>query len=148
MIRTHFNAPPPKRRIAVIQIPRPQRARMGSIGNGQPAGPGVAYTTVSLESPDSSANWMSLQMLRQAAAAQNTPGTLIYTPANNTPAANVAPWNSWLSPNCPPAADSSVSTAAAVTASLGKFGWLWLAAGVVGGLASMKYILADDKGRK
>ena len=41
-------------------------------------------------------------MQRQNQAILNNPGTLAYTPASSTPAAAVAPWNSWLQPNCAP----------------------------------------------
>lgn len=113
MIRaTSFN--PPKRRIAVIEIPRPQRARLGSIRNGDPS-PIVAWTTLTDEAPESSANWMSLILTQQAQTRQTTPGTLVYTPASDTPQQNVAPWNSWLQPNCPPgtAADATATDPAA-----------------------------------
>lgn len=104
MIRSNHLAGPPKRRIAVIAMPRPQKARLGSIGPGEPAGygPPLGWTTISDMQPESSANFMSTVISRQQNAVLNTPGTLRYTPAATQPAPNVPPWNSWLQPNCPP----------------------------------------------
>jgi len=137
MIRSH-NEGTPKRRIAIIQMPRPQRARMGSIGPVPP--PPTAWTTISDETPESSANWIASIMQRQATARETTPGTLTYTPAATTPAPYVAPWNSWLSPNCPPAG----ATAAPEPATVKPTKW-WLILGAIGAAASLKYLLSDEK---
>ena len=56
MIRSRLEGPP-RRRLAVIALPQAQRARLGSIGEA-PAAP-VAWTTISDEAPESSANWLS-----------------------------------------------------------------------------------------
>jgi hypothetical protein len=131
----------PKRRIAIIAMPRPQRARMGSIGAAPP--PAISWTTLSDETPDSSANWMSYTLMQQATAREATPGTLTYTPANNTPAPNVAPWNSWLSPNCPPA-DAAAKPKPDYTK-------LWLLFGGITATAGLLYIansIGDDDDRK
>jgi hypothetical protein len=83
----------PTRRIAVIGIPRPQQTRLGMIRparSGEPLG----WCTVSDEGPESSANFLATASMRQRAATQQTPGTLLYTPACYTPAENLAPWNS------------------------------------------------------
>jgi hypothetical protein len=105
----------PRRRIAVIRMPRPNRARMGSIGP-IPA-PAYGWTTISDATPDSSANWLSYVVKQQNQTALTTPGTLDYTPAALTPPAVVAPWNSWNAPNCPPLRLPAVSPAAAATVS-------------------------------
>ena len=138
-----------KRRLAVIAIPRPQQARLGVIRTGWPARDTTeAWTTISDEEPDSSANWLSYQMTQQAAARQTTPGTLVYTPASSTPAENVAPWNSWISPNCP-APSATVPTSTSTTKLPGK-NWLWLLVGGLGAAASAVYLYqsAEYKGRR
>jgi hypothetical protein len=148
MIRTHFTGMP-TRRLAVVDMSRPQRARLGSIGNGDPAmsrDGAVAWTTVSDEAPESSANFIASTISAQNAAATTTPGTLTWTPANTTPAQNVAPWNSWTQPNCLPAGLTPPSTpsaqASATQSPMSK--WL-LFAGVIGGIASLKAILSSGR---
>jgi hypothetical protein len=150
MIRTTMNGNP-KRRIAVIRIPRPQASRLGVIRVGQPR-PAVTWTTVTDEVPDSSANWMSNVLAQQQYARTTTPGTLTYTPANNTPAPNVAPWNSWLQPNCAPAASSAAfdptatgMTAIAGGAAAGAPSKIWLFLGLLGAAASVKYLVRGGR---
>lgn len=139
MIRNHHNKleGTPARRLAVIRLPRPQRARMGSIGNGQPArDTTTAWTTIQDETPDSSANWMSYVLMEQARARETTPGSLTYTPASDHPAPNIAPWNNWLSPNCPagqPAADLPTSGS--------DFRKLFLVFGAIGAAAALTYMV-------
>lgn len=143
MIRTAEQGNP-KRRIAIIAIPRPQKTRLGVIRTGWPARDTTeAWTTIADETPDSSANWISYKLMDQAVARQTTPGTLTYTPASATPAQNVAPWNSWLSPNCPPQPYADDSGAVIGTAK-GR-SWLWIAAGILGGVASLKYIATNGR---
>jgi len=145
----------PKRRIAVIQVPRPQRARMGSIGSGYPASGGraIAWTTISDATPDSSDNWMSLKLREQARARETTPGSLSYTPASDTPAPNVAPWNSWANPNCGllPQQQAPTRRAAAPAApepTEGKESKLWLIVGLLGAAASATYLFNAATGRR
>lgn len=109
----------------------------------------VAWTTISDEAPDSSANWLSYKLMEQATARDTTPGTLTYTPANNTPGMNVAPWNSWLSPNCPPAGYMPApATADPGTAMAGDHSNLWLLFGGVAAAAGALYIANNIGGRK
>jgi hypothetical protein len=87
----------PTRRIAVIGIPRPQQTRLGMIrpaAYGQPAG----WTTLNTEGPESSSNFLANAMIRQHTATQQTPGTLLYTPACTVPPMNLAWWNSYTGP--------------------------------------------------
>lgn len=151
MIRNNHLAGPPARRIAIIEMPRPQRARMGSVGcseNYPNRNTAIAWTTVTTEGPESTGNFMASVIAKQNNARVTTPGTLTYTPANNTPQPNVAPWNSWLQPNCPdpgsapaPTPDAqTMTTTGAPPASIGRSPWFILL-GVIGGLASAKYLL-------
>lgn len=153
MIRSHFTGVP-TRRLAVVQIQR-QTARLGHLGiirNG-PQYPNrdayAAWTTINDETPESSANFMASVISDQNSARTSTPGTLSYTPANNTPAPPVAPWNSWLQPNCTPAGTSTPATPTAqietpLAGASAVSGWVILAA-IVGGIASLKAIFGDDK---
>ena len=147
MIRTNPAQGNPARRIAVIQIPRAQTARLGYIRPAPP--PVTAWTTISDEPPDSSANWISYILMGQARTRETTPGTLTYTPTSDTPAANVAPWNSWLSPNCPPnGAEADASAAAPATAAPAGAAGLnpfWVGVGIAASLAAFAYSLG--KGR-
>lgn len=124
---------------------------MGSIGPAPP--PAIAWTTISDETPESSANWLSYKLTEQAVARQTTPGTLSYTPASDTMPQNVAPWNSWISPNCPlPGLGPTPVTAppAPVSPFAGVQPFtrvLFLGLGILGGLASAKY-LASGNGRR
>lgn len=147
MIRTTLQGTS-KRRIAVIRIPRPQSARLGSVGAPPP--PAYAWTTVSDEDPSTADNWQSYVLMNQARARETTPGTLNYTPASDTPAPNVAPWNSWLMPNCgagsaTPAPDPGAAAAAAPA----DYSKLWLLIGLVGAAASLTYLAnsAAERGR-
>jgi hypothetical protein len=155
MIRTNLQTVP-KRRLAVIAIPRPQQTRLGVIRDGNPAGygPPVAWTTISNEGPESTGNFLSSVMAKQQYATLNTPGTLSYTPAAGmSPAENVPPWNSWLQPNCPPgspaAAASSATPAAAAAAALGSPpDFFWVAVGLMTSAAAAVYLYqAAQKGR-
>ncbi len=101
------------------------------------AGP-EAWTTISDATPDSSDNWLSYKMMEQARARSVTPGTLTYTPASTTPAPNVAPWNSWLTPNGFDCAGSTGS-GGPQTSKL-----LWFA-GILGGAASLVYLMGQAK---
>lgn len=152
MIHTTHN-PTPARRLAVIEIPRPQRSRMGSIGDGYPArDTTIAWTTIEDAEPSTSDNWLADLLSRQAYARNTTPGTLTYTPASATPAPNVAPWNSWLQPNCgdgsgaPPASPTQMngvtpsSSPGAETTSK-----LWLGIGLFTAAAYAAYVMADRK---
>jgi len=136
-----------KRRIAVIRPAATHTARLGSISGSAVAGPHMAYTTLSVMEPESSQNWMSEILARQDRARTETPGTLYYTPANRTPAPNVAPWNSWRQPNCPATIAAPIAQAAAVETE-SKF---WLIVGALGAVASGLYIvknLAGGDGRR
>lgn len=138
----------PRRRLAVISVPRPQKARLGrilaeqwEIRNTQ----NTAWTTVADATPDTTDNWLSYVLQAQALARETTPGTLSYTPANNTPQVNVAPYNSWLSPNSfacgtaipggPPTPDAPQPSAPRTVSP-----W-WLLIGAIGAAASAKYLL-------
>lgn len=146
MIRTHQLQGPPKRRIAVIAMPRPQKARLGSIGPGEPAGygPPLGWTTLSDMQPESSMNFISTVMSKQALAVLQTPGTLNYTPAPTGPPQNVPPWNSWLQPNCPPAADSGSGPVASILASGGS-DLFWTGVGLLTSAAALAYLFGKGK---
>ncbi len=137
----------PRRRLAVIATARPQRARLGIIRPGSAAnganlsGP-EAWTTISDATPDSSDNWLSYKLMEQQRARSITPGTLTYTPASTTPEPNVAPWNSWLTPNGFQCAGSQGSSSTAPQTS--KLLWL---AGILGGAASLVYLMGQTKGK-
>ncbi len=140
MIRNNQLQGTPARRLALVQLARPQRARMGSIGPTPP--PATAWTTIETETPDSSANWLSYVLTGQARTRQTTPGTLDYTPASATPGANVAPWNSWLTPNCPRPEQAEMSPAAEAIADYSK---LFLLFGLVTAAAAGAYLLSGER---
>jgi hypothetical protein len=151
MIRTNPHSTP-KRRIAVIAIPRPQQTRLGVIRNGDPAsyGPPVAWTTISAEGPESSSNFLTSVMARQQLATLNTPGTLTYTPAPTAPVENVAPWNSWLQPNCPPPATPEQAAAAAAASGVvpgAPLDLFWVAVGLATSAAAIAYLARGKKGK-
>lgn len=73
---------PPRRRLAIIEIPRTTAARLGGIGPA-PAPP-IAWSTISTSAPDSSENWMAMKLREQAYARHNTAGTLQFSPATIT----------------------------------------------------------------
>jgi hypothetical protein len=150
MIRTHFTGAP-TRRLAVVEIQR-NKARLGHLGVIRDGGnfpnreSAVAWTTVSDETPESTGNFLASVIADQNAARTQTPGTLAYTPANTTPPQPVAPWNSWLQPNCQPpntAAPATPTAQIAGTAGSGVNGWVILAA-IVGGIASLKALWGSD----
>jgi hypothetical protein len=136
---------PAARRIAVIQVARPQRARMGSIATA--GDPYRSWTTISDATPDSVDNFQAMTMTRQTRSRQTTPGTLVYTPASDHAAPNVAPWNSWLQPNCFTPAQTAAAAAAAAQTQGNK--GLWWIVGVLTAAASATYLYrsASEKGR-
>jgi hypothetical protein len=149
MIRTKAFQPAAARRIAVIGIPRPQQARLGRLGiirNATAASiPGaVAWTTISDQVPDSADNFLSSVIQSQNAAILATPGTLTYTPASVTPPQNVAPWNSWLQPNCYPDA-TDATTAAAAPVPQTPVSPFWWVVGILGAAASATYLYEQAK---
>lgn len=146
MIRSHFEGVP-NRRIAIIELPRPQAARLGIIRPGEPArDTAVAWTTVSNEPAESSANFIAMTINRQNLASTQTPGLLTFTPANTTPAPNVAPWNSWLDPNCLPPGVAAPPTPTAQLAPAADPVSKWLIfAGLIGGLAALKAMVGGRK---
>ena len=131
MIRSN-SAASPRRRIAVIGIPRPQQTRLGMIRPA--AGPAISWCTVNDEGPESTGNFLANALMRQTLATQQTPGTLLYTPAPVTPRPNVAPWNSWAMPYAVAGTTSSPGT--------GKIGHglLWVAASVAASLITAAYL--------
>jgi hypothetical protein len=121
MIRTPQNSGNAPRRIAVIRLPQSGRARLGVIRGNELPSPGGPWATLTDQTPDTSQSWLATVLIKQDEAVANTPGTLTYTPASVTPPQNVAPWNSWVSPNCPapnqppPVTAAPLSPAAAPT---------------------------------
>jgi hypothetical protein len=93
MIRSNAPSPAVKRRIAVIDLPRFQKARLGSIGTPPP--PVFSWTPTRPQEPSSADNWIAYIIQRQNRASETTPGTLTYTPAPLTFDPVIAPWNSW-----------------------------------------------------
>lgn len=161
MIRTSHLQGPSTRRIAVIEMPRPQRARLGVIrAEDWPEDRVTAgWTTVAFENPaDSSANFLAGVVAQQNAAMQQTPGTLTYAPAAIYPTPNVSPWNSWLQPNCPPGAQPANGSSAAspspasspdaspspASGSGAPTSPVWIALGILGALASAKYLFGKE----
>lgn len=149
-----------KRRIAVIDVPRRQSTRLGVIRQGgslidrrNVAG----YTTLDWQEPDNAQSWLANIISRQQDTQQNTPGTLVYTPANNTPMQNVAPWNSWVQPNCGdgspdggPASSASAGSPSspgdAIAAMQPPISGLFIAVGLLGAAASAVYLYRSAKG--
>lgn len=113
MIHTLHGTSEPRRRIGVIQIPRAQKSRLGTIRYGQ-AGTGpnatnlTAWTTLSNITPGTPEQWQALILDRQRAAQAQTPGTLTYTPAPPNPSGATvqAPWADWNTGECNPQAGS------------------------------------------
>lgn len=152
-----------KRRIAVIDIPRRQSARLGVIrqaGSLIDRRNAAGYTTLAWQVPDNAQSWMADIYARQQDAQQNTPGTLVYTPANTTPMQNIAPWNSWVQPNCgdgsPDPSNPSASRPGMVSANgdpiaAGQpaISGLFIAVGLLGAAASAVYLYhsATARGR-
>jgi hypothetical protein len=155
------NVPGPvNRRIGIIQLARPQ-ARLGGLGiirdGSTAAARNIAgWTTLQNQTPDSAQNWISGQLVNQSTARLNTPGTLSYTPASATPGAPVAPWNSWLQPNC--RSGSATSTTPATSSSLSGIGRIRgcadtggnpivVLAALLAGAASAVYLFRNFEGR-
>jgi hypothetical protein len=118
MIRSN-SAASPRRRIAVIGIPRPQQTRLGMIRPA--AGPAISWCTVNDEGPESTGNFLANALMRQTLATQQT-------------RPNVAPWNSWAMPYAVPGTTSSPGT--------GRIGHglLWIAASVAASLVTAAYL--------
>ncbi len=156
---------PERRRIAVIQIPRAQQSRLGWIrSKNWIAGPNTtalnSWTPVTDLIPVMEANsssttpeqWQAFILQRQARAALQTPGTLMYTPAPPDPSGATieAPWASWSTGDCNPDAGNLVSLGApspavAAAASASEFAgsdnskWA-IIAGILGAAASLVYL--------
>lgn len=171
MIHTLRGAPEPKRRIAVIQIPRAQRSRLGWIrSENWVAGPDttslnswtpVADLTATMLANSSSTTpeeWLASILQRQAAAREQTPGTLSYTPAPANPSGATieAPWASWQTAGCNTNAGSlnaigapSPASAAAAAAGnpAGTDNTWYLLAAMIGAAASLVYLKKANSGR-
>lgn len=123
---------------------------MGTIRPVQPFG---SIVTLTDEQPSTAAQWMGEKVQQQSAAAQTTPGTLVYTPVPNTNPLPVARWNTWNGPcgSTPPPGYSNTAAnvpAAPVTAG-GSFQhsqWFILAAGL-GAAASLLYVIDSLTGK-
>ncbi len=173
MIHTLRGPGEPQRRIAVIQIPRAQRSRLGWIrSQNWIAGPNttalnswapvadlfpVLRKNSSSLTPD---EWQALILQRQALATLATPGTLSYTPAPPYPSGSTieAPWQVWQTDACNPNAGNflamgsqspAAAAAAADDASTGagseQSKWL-IAAAVLGAAASLMYLKNSQRG--
>ena len=163
MIHNLGALPERRRRIGVIQIPRAQRSRLGIIRSEDwISGPNTTslstLTPVTDILPVLLANassttadeWMASILQRQAAATLQTPGTLTYTPAPANPSATTieAPWASWQTADCNPAAGSlttlgapSPASAAAAAAMPSEQDNTWLViAAIIGAAASLVYL--------
>lgn len=170
MIHALHGPPETRRRIAVIQIPRAQKSRLGWIRNQNwIAGPNTtalnSWTPVTDMMPVLQANsssvtadeWQGFILQRQARAALQTPGTLVYTPAPPDPSGATieAPWASWSTGDCnpdagsltslgapsPAAAASAVASAAAASDFAGSDNSKWaIMAAVLGAAASLVYL--------
>jgi hypothetical protein len=149
----------PRRRIAVIQIPRGQRSRLGIIrSENWVAGPNttglnslvpLSDLTTTLMANGSSTTpeeWMAVILQRQAQAQLQTPGTLNYTAAPSPPSGATieAPWASWQTADCNPDAGSLSSIGAqspAAAAAAGQSDNTWyLIAAAIGAVASLVYL--------
>ncbi len=144
---------PPARRIAILEIPRSEKMRLGRIGTIRPEAVGQfgvdqfagVYPTVrNDQAPSSAAQWMAAIVQRQSTARDTTPGTLSYTPTPATaPPANLASWTSWAGP-CSAAGPATQQLSPALqpltlqSAGKNRF-WLYVAAGL-GAAASAAYL--------
>lgn len=139
----HSDGAAPRRRIAVIEIPRRQSARLGMIRPGDPV-LAPSWSPTATQEPSSSENFLSVVIQKQNHATLTTPGTLTYTPANRTPAPYIPKWNNWNSPNCQlvDAMNTAAATPPAAPAAPAFPRW-WLIVGVLSGAAALKYILED-----
>jgi len=165
MIHHTLRGPEPRRRIAVVQIPRAQRSKLGWIRPGW-AGTGAnttelntwtpvydLTTTLTQNSSSTTADqWAAIIQRRQAAANQQTPGTLAYTPAPPDPSGATieAPWTSWQTDPCNPDAGSANALGVkSPVVSAGDFAqtentWLFIA-GLLGAAASLVYLRNANK---
>jgi len=143
---------PPARRIAIMEIPRTERMRLGRVGSIGP-GPttysgldvysGVYPSMRPKQAPSYEDQWMGTILQRQSTARETTPGTLSYTPAPATePPVNLASWNSWAGPCSTFGASGPAAPSAALQPltlpSASKF-WIYVAAGL-GAAASAAYL--------
>jgi hypothetical protein len=164
----------PRRRIAVIQIPRAQRSRLGIIRTEDwIAGPNtsalnswapvsdLASTLIANGSSVTPEQWMATILQAQSAAGEQTPGTLSYTPAPANPSGATieGPWASWQTSDCDPDSGSALSVgvpspAAAAAAAAPSIPGIspidnnfYLIAGVIGAAASLVYLKNASKRR-
>jgi hypothetical protein len=147
MIR-HTDSGAPRRRLAIIQTARPQSARLGSVGPAPPAP--VAWTTISTSVPDTSASWLSYKLMEQSHARETTPGTLVYSPADDTPAPVVAPWNSWSVAGCTTytaqqLAQLGIQQPPAATTPAADYTKAFLAMAGIGTVAALAYLLSGGR---
>jgi hypothetical protein len=169
MIHTLRGTPAdPGRRIAVVQIPRAQRSRLGIIRSEDwIAGPNTTALNSLVPVSDLMTNlianassttpeeWMALVLQGQAQAREQTPGTLTYTPAPGNPSGATIepPWTNWQTSDCNPTPGSLTSTgapspaaAASAAAAPGEIDNAWyLAAAVIGAIASLVYLKNANK---
>lgn len=160
MIHSTLRGPEPRRRIAVVQIPRAQVSRLGVVrSQSWTAGPNT--TGLNTWSPvtdllpvlmrNSSSvtadEWQAFILQRQAAAALQTPGTLAYTPAPSSPSGATieAPWASWQTSDCNPDAGNltsmgAPSPAVVMPAATHDYSKWALVAGIIGAAASLMYL--------
>lgn len=168
-------AGPATRRIAVIQIPRAQISRLGSVSNRHwIAGPNTTslHTIVpvkdlvphmlAIASPVTAESWQAEILRRESMTRQQIPGTLSYVPAPSTPSSATvpAPWNTWSTAGCnaPRQGASSfgiTAPAAVAAANVPQLapaapshlnGWI-VAAGILGAAASLMYLKNSAKGK-
>lgn len=176
MIHTLRGPATGQRRIAVVQIPRAQKSRLGWIRSAQwVAGPDtsslntwvpVSDLTTNLIANSSSVTpeeWQATILQAQNLRQQQTPGTLAYTPAPPTPSGATieAPWQSWGTSSCNPNAGSftslgvpSPAAAAGAAApapvssiSNSESNWIFIAA-IIGAAASLVYLQNNSGGRR
>jgi|SRR6185295_16068264 len=167
MIHSTLRGPEPRRRIAVIQIPRAQRSKLGAIrAQNWIAGPNTtalnSWTRVHDMIPVLMRNsssvtadeWQALVLQAQQQAALQTPGTLAYTPAPSLPSGATieAPWTSWQTDDCNPNAGSLVSLGApspAVAPPEFDYSKWAVVAGIIGAAASLMYLkqASERRGR-
>ncbi len=149
MIHTLRGVAPPRRRIAVIEMPRLGRARLGSISQqGTPNSDIVGYTTISDMVPATADHWQAFILQARSLHHQQTPGTLQYTPhPQGYPPPVTGPWNTWgTSAKCStPASGSSQPPAA--PAATAPDGWLKLVATLTGAAAAVYLISELRKGK-
>jgi hypothetical protein len=137
MIHTTLRGP--RRRIAVIELPRLGRLRsIGPVRMFNADVPG--WATLSEQQPSTAENWLAFVMDKQTQRRETTPGTLTYTPAPSTfsPPTQAA-WNSWGKVACNPdgslvqsSSGGSFATAAPLTVAPAATNYTWLL--IAGGL--------------